>query len=128
MTPREILDRWAARRDEWARLHVQVDGACLAAEVIADLERVAAGVDVDEPITYAKAVELSGYSVDHIGRLVRDGKLRNVGRKGAPRVLASELPKRPSTRIAGPRRVPYDPASDARSLRRSVVRGNSNGS
>ena len=36
----------------------------------------------------------SGYSEDHLGRLVRAGTLRNYGRKGAPRVRRGDLPRR----------------------------------
>lgn len=121
MTSRDVIDRWQARLEEWSRLHVQVDGAALAGEVIADLERAAAA-DTCEPLTYAKAAKLSGYSDDHIGRLVRDGKLKNVGRKGAPRVLASELPRKPASVLDASRSKSYDPASDARSLQRPAVR------
>lgn len=103
MTRHEILARWASRRDEWSRLNVQVDGGKLAAEVLADLELVASGVANDDPITYAAAAKLSGYSTDHIARLVRDGKLRNVGKRGRPRVLANELPRRPALALAGPK-------------------------
>lgn len=122
MSASELRERWIARRDEWKRLDVHVNGAQLAQEVIADLESLSNGDD--ETLTYAQAAALSRYSVDHIGRLVRDGKLRDVGRKGAPRVLASELPRKPALQLAGTATTSYDPASDARSLRRSAVRSN----
>ena len=36
----------------------------------------------------------SGYSADHLGRLVRDGKIPNAGRPGAPRIARSHLPRK----------------------------------
>lgn len=54
-----------------------------------------------EPLTLQQASALSGYSVDHLGRMVRAGTLRNVGRKHKPLVLRRDLPMR----AAGERRV-----------------------
>jgi acetyl-CoA acetyltransferase len=121
MTPTEIRDRWLVRRDELRRLKASVDGAALCDELLSDLEAIVSGAD-ETPITISKAAALSGFSADHIGRLVRDGKLKNVGRKHAPRVLASELPRRAAGQVAPARKRRYDPASDARSLRRPAVR------
>ena len=36
----------------------------------------------------------SGYSADHLGRLVRDGKIPNAGRPGAPRIALKDLPRK----------------------------------
>ncbi len=47
-----------------------------------------------------EAAHESGYSKDHLGRLVREGKIPNAGRPNAPRILRRHLPlKAPS----GPR-------------------------
>lgn len=93
MTPREILDRWAARRDEWARLHVQVDGAALAGEVIADIEAV-----VQErgavALNLQEAARESGYSVGHLGREIRERRIPNAGRDKAPKILRRDLPRK----------------------------------
>src|SRR5688572_23117786 len=112
MTPTEIIDRWTARRDELRRLNASVDGAALCDELLADLKSVAAD-PAQKPVTVRQAAQLSGYSEDHIGRLVRDGKLQNVGRKHAPRVLPSELPKRAKIQLAASSRAPYNPVADA---------------
>lgn len=41
----------------------------------------------------------SGYSADHLGQLVRDGKIPNAGRPNAPLIRRADLPIKP-----GPRR------------------------
>ncbi|MFZ5625226.1 MAG: hypothetical protein ACOY71_12525 [Gemmatimonadota bacterium] len=46
---------------------------------------------MDEPLTLKEAARLTGYSIDHLCRLVREGKLANVGRKHAPRVRRGDL-------------------------------------
>ena len=40
------------------------------------------------------AARESGYSADHLGRLVRDGRIPNAGRPGAPRIARSHLPRK----------------------------------
>ena len=71
------------------------------AEAQADtLERCAAELDdgvgawSSETLTLQEAAGLSGYSADHIGRLVREGAIPNAGRAGAPRIARGDLPRR----------------------------------
>jgi hypothetical protein len=112
----DIQRRWNTRLQEWERLHVQVDGRTVAAEILSDLEQLSdssPGVS----LRLGEAAELSGYSADHLSRLIRAGKLTNCGRKGAPRIRRDELPMRPTRQIASALDVTYDPNTDARSLR-----------
>ena len=46
----------------------------------------------DALLTLPEAASESGYSADHIGRLVREGKIPNAGRPGAPRIARRDLP------------------------------------
>lgn len=110
-----VIERWRAREAEWSRLRVQVDGAALASEIVADLEKIAEGSGQDE-LTLTAASVVSGYSTDHLSRLIREGLVPNAGRKGAPRICRADLPIRPKRRIATPRNSEYDPITDARSL------------
>ena len=57
-----------------------------------------------ETLTLGEAAALSGYSVDHIGSLVRHGKLPNVGRKYAPRIRRADLPTKSTTSPGRPQR------------------------
>jgi hypothetical protein len=118
VTPESIgsaIERWRAREAEWSRLRVQVDGAALAGEIVTDLERIAESDAADE-LTLTAASTLSGYSTDHLSRLIRDGSLPNAGRKGAPRIRRADLPMRPKRCIATARNKGYNPVTDARSL------------
>ncbi len=61
-----------------------------------DLEATLRSAAIGE-LTLAEAAELSGYSVDHLARLVRDGKIPNAGRPRAPRIRRGDLPRRAGT-------------------------------
>lgn len=106
-----IIERWKQRQVEWSKLDVSVKGAPLVDEVLADLESVAAASDDDLNLT--DAAQVSGYSPDHLGRMVRNGTLINYGHKGAPRVRRSELPKRAKA-VAVSGAKAYDARADAR--------------
>ncbi len=52
-------------------------------------------VERDETtFSLVEAAHESGYSSDHLGRLVRDGKIPNSGRPGAPKIARSHLPRK----------------------------------
>ena len=51
--------------------------------------------DQNEVLGLAQAANESGYSADHLGRLLAKGSIPNAGRKNAPRVRRCDLPIRP---------------------------------
>ena len=52
-------------------------------------------VERDETtLSLVEAARESGYSRDHLGRLVRDGKIPNAGRPNAPRIARRHLPRK----------------------------------
>ncbi len=52
-------------------------------------------VERDETtFSLVEASRESGYSADHLGRLVRDGRIPNAGRPGAPRIALKDLPRK----------------------------------
>lgn len=112
----KIRQRWEARLEEWERLHVHVYGEAVVLEILADLRRISE-IGGAEELTLSDAAQLSGYSTDHLSRLIRAGKLPNRGKKGAPRICRDELPMRPKTNLTNVRNREYDPITDARSLR-----------
>ena len=76
----------------------------------------------DERLTLAQASARSGYSQDHLARLIREGRLPNAGRRGSPRIRAGDLPVRPASRhqitdiVVSERSRVYDPVADARAI------------
>ena len=91
MDLRAFLERWRLRQAEFARFGATVSGAAVVGEMLDELreELRSAG---NAPLTLEQAAQRSGYSRDHIGRLLRSGRLENVGSRGRPRVRASDLP------------------------------------
>jgi hypothetical protein len=112
----EVLARWESRQAEWARLHVTVDGATLAAEVLDDLRGI---LDDDSrtPLTLAEASTESGFSKDRLRHLVAEGRLHNVGRKGAPRVRRGDLPRKRRKQTS------FDASAAAQRILRDAVDG-----
>lgn len=84
----------------------------------ADLERAVTNW-LREPLSVDKASAESGYSAEHLRRLVREGKLPNAGPKGSIRIRRIHLPSKPGSNVDGS-------ATDARigsrtQMARSVV-------
>ena len=75
-----------------------------------------------EKLTLAQASARSGYSQDHLARLIRERRLPNAGRRGSPRIRAGDLPVRPAPRhqiteiVVSDRSQVYDPVADARAI------------
>ncbi len=104
-------------------------------EVASTLRRAAEELEQDiqgwegELLTVQQAVAESGYSAEHLRRLVREGKLRehlDSGGKSHIRVWRRDLPKkqaprRPSKRGVNPL-AGYDPEEDARDIAQHLAR------
>jgi hypothetical protein len=115
MSRTDLISRWEARRADLSKLHALVDGASLVAEFLLDLERLG---DSEPAVSLTEAAAKKGCTADHLSRLIRLGKLRNWGRKYAPRVKVSECPTKPKPNgtLAGGYAKAYDVITDARSL------------
>jgi hypothetical protein len=113
-----LVERWRAE-GELLRHYGQESVAGVCELHAREVEAALASAE-SEPLTLTEAAAESGFSADHLGRLVRDGKLPNAGRSGAPRVRRADLP----TKVREKERRPlassdddgYDPLTDARSL------------
>jgi hypothetical protein len=49
-----------------------------------------------ELLSLTEAASMSGYTADHLGRLVRKGAIRNFGRSNAPKLRRGDLPRKPT--------------------------------
>lgn len=109
-----IVDRLPEEfRTRAAALEAYAPAAATAfREAAASVERALTDAAGDA-LTLAEAAEASGYSTDHLSRLIARGMLRNVGRKHAPRVLRGELPRKPARRTPPPAAPASGLASDA---------------
>jgi hypothetical protein len=91
MTRAQFVGIWSKKAEEWKRFSVQVEGAKLVEAILTDLDAVFS-FEHDEVLTLRTASELSGYTVDHLGREVRAGRIPNAGSKQRPRILRGHLP------------------------------------
>ena len=114
MTREEFRTRWTARRAECARLGSLVDGERICGEVLADFEAVISAED-GRLLALADASELSGYSVDHLRRLHREGALPGERRGRRLFIRAADLPRKPKS-DRGLRPGGYDAVADARQV------------
>jgi hypothetical protein len=115
VTLADLRTRWEARAAEFGRLGALVDGAKLCAEVAADLAQLSESTDGDA-LTLAEAALASGYSADALRHMIAEGKLANVGRKGAPRLRRGDLPRKPAGARTG---ATYNADRDALQLVRA---------
>lgn len=136
-----VRDALIRYESTFAPLSAQIDGALFCRALLAQIDEVL-GSALEQPVTLEKAARLSGYSSEHLRRLIREGQLATYRAEGERkhRVLPSEVPKRhrgarsntpaaepaasgdadshPSAprALALPRFGTYDPIADARSV------------
>ena len=91
VTVGHLVERWSLRRDEFRRFASLVDGGRLCEEVLADLRRLDAAGD-EAVLTLSQAALCSGYSREHLGRMLRQGKIPNAGRLNAPKIRLRDMP------------------------------------
>jgi hypothetical protein len=90
--------------------------AALILERCADDVEAALAQQAVAPLTLREAAAESGYSTDHLSRLVRAGVVTNVGRPHAPLIRRGELPRKVKAL-----RPPRADAMDRMQIVRSVV-------
>jgi hypothetical protein len=105
-TPAELPDEWRALAAQQRRLGADSQARILdfcADELAAALRRAG-----DEVLTLARAAQESGYTADHLSRMVRQGKIPNSGRKSKPLIRRSDLPKKTLKSEAGSSILPQN--------------------
>ncbi len=90
MTYQELRSKWNARRELLSILEANVSAEKTIAEFISDLDEFHNAAHTTT-LSLKEAAELTGYSTRHLGRLIQQGKIPNLGRRNAPRVRLSDL-------------------------------------
>ena len=90
-----LTDLAALWREEAERLaQWGAEGTAATLRRAADELEAALRARDDAPLTLQQAAAESGLSPEHIGRLVRAGKLPNAGRPNAPKIRRRDLPRK----------------------------------
>ena len=105
---------WRARANELRAFGAE--GAALAFEHTAAELDAALRLAADELLTLEAAAQASGYTAEHLGRLVREGKIANAGRPNAPRLRRGDLPLKPGALPTRAHRRTVDRAEIARAV------------
>ncbi|WP_373054306.1 helix-turn-helix domain-containing protein [Thioalkalivibrio sp.] len=110
---KQLIDLWKASAATLRQYGAEAQAAVLERCAL-ELEQ-ALREQRDELLTLDEAAEASGFSSEHLRRLVRTGTIPNAGRKGAPRIRRADLPQKAK---AGSKPVAddYDPDADAAAL------------
>jgi hypothetical protein len=112
-----LASAWRTEAEGLRRRYGQEQLATLCETHAAELEEAVAR-STGQLLTLREASAESGYSVAHLRVLLASGALTQAGRRGAPRLLSSELPRK-GARPLPPRHQaedePFDPAAAARS-------------
>lgn len=117
MTVEELRAKWTAEAQAMDRRRGLVSGSALIAEMLADIEAVLVGRE-DELLSVDEAARASGYSAEHLGRLVREGRIpdrRPPGTQGRLLFRRGDLPTKPGRR--------HTPVADVHDLASRLARG-----
>ncbi|MFN8802682.1 MAG: hypothetical protein ACK5ZO_11025 [Gemmatimonas sp.] len=101
--PADLIREWRRQAAQYER-DGMIPASRLLVRVADELELVERTIGT-HLVTLNEAARLSGYAPDTLGRMIRDGRLTNYGRKNAPKVRVTDLPLRVGTgRVASPAR------------------------
>ena len=90
----ELTDEWRSLAEQQRRLGAEPQARTL--EYCADALGSVLRANDDERLSLQQAADESGYTVDHLGRLIREGRIPNAGRKARPLIRRSDLPSKPN--------------------------------
>lgn len=94
LTLQTCVAKWSDEAEALRRLGAQVNGAKLIEAILADFQALGRA-EASEALTLDEAARESGYTPDHLGKLLRNGTIPNAGRRNAPRILRRHLPCKP---------------------------------
>src|SRR5437870_923035 len=93
----DLLLRWRQEADLYEKRGLK-ELAAIARSFAADLEAWTKKYN-EEELTLDQAAKESGFTKDHLFRLIHDGKLKNVGEPRSPRLHRENLPRKPGYRL-----------------------------
>jgi hypothetical protein len=111
--PGDLPEIWR-KRAETLRTYGDPNSARLWEIAAVEVER-AMELFGQETLSLTEAGRESGFTADHLGSLVKRGKIPNAGRTGAPRIRRHDLPQK---RPGGPGRPTRPHAVDREHVRR----------
>jgi hypothetical protein len=91
ITPQDLPARWRERAEDLRHYGVDPPAARVWELAADELERVQRAFGATG-LTLVDAARVSGYTSDHLGDLVRAGKIPNAGRPNAPLIRRADLP------------------------------------
>ena len=94
MTIETLAKSWRSRAGKLRDWAAAEEAARAWEEAARELEAVLVAEE-HELLNLQQATERSGYSPDHLGRLLREGRVPNSGRENAPKIRAGDLPRKP---------------------------------
>lgn len=106
-----LVTAWRRQAEEAKALGATVCQATLLEKCAREVESACAR-NKERLLSLGEAAHESGYSVDHFGRLIRNGRIPNAGRKGKPLIRECDLPRRPA--MDRTLSELYDASADAR--------------
>lgn len=110
----EIIAKYTALRDGFERFGALVDPARLCGEFLRDLHDLQVGAG-EELLPLREAALQSGYSPEHLRRLVRDGRLPRHGKGRRLLFRSADLPRKAAA-VDRSSAGAYDPIADARAI------------
>lgn len=91
--PWVLPDRWRKLAKQQRELGAEAQACTL--DWCADRLQVSVQRWLDERLSPTDAARESGYSPDHIRRLIRQGKVANAGDDASPKIRRQDLPRKP---------------------------------
>lgn len=115
MTYEDLTAKYEQLQSTLTHVGALVDAGRLISAFLADVEALRRA-EADETLSIAEAADVSGYSKDHVSRLIRSGEVPNAGKPNRPRVRRGDLPQKGRRSIAARSGAAYNPSTDALSL------------
>ena len=97
MLPADLALEWLKLADQQDQLGAPSQASTL--RYCADQLETGLKAEDATLLTLQEAAAESGFSPDHLGRLVREGKIPNAGRPGAPQIARRDLPIKLKPRV-----------------------------